>query len=159
MISTEVRFFPVIVVTFRGPYTRQIIDAYFEQQCTLARRALREGVFLISVARSPDAPDAQTRRWIAEATQQMPLELRERTVRSVCIVDGAVQRGIVTAMSWLFKDMADLEAVASEDEAIGAVLPLLASRGQPVPAGFHEDALRRAFEAALGPHKPGARAP
>ena len=39
MISTEARFFPVIAVSFRGPYTRPIIDAYFEEQTALARRA------------------------------------------------------------------------------------------------------------------------
>lgn len=148
MISTEARFFPVIAVSFRGPYTRPIIDAYFEEQTALARRALRESVFLISIAKSPDAPDAQARRWIAEATRAMPAELRARTVRSFCIVDGAVQRGVVTAMSWLFKEMADLEPVANEEDAFVALQKLLAVRGEVLPVGLDAAALRRALRSA-----------
>ena len=148
MIFADARWFPVIVVSFRGPYTRPIIDAYFEQQMTLARRALRENVFLVTIAKSPDAPDAQARRWIAEATKAMPAELRARTVRSVCIVDGALQRGVVTALSWLFKDMADLEAVTSEEAAVLAVRDLLTTRVEPIPPGLDASVLRRVLRAS-----------
>lgn len=154
MIVTEARWFPVVVVVFRGPYTRPIIDAYFEEQIRLARRALRERTFLVSIAQSPDAPDAQARRWIAEATQAMPAELRARTLRSYCIVDGALQRGVVTAMSWLFKGMADLEAVASEEDALVALRALFAERGMDVPAELDAAGLRRTLQRAAPPVSP-----
>jgi hypothetical protein len=145
VIASEARWFPVIVVSFRGPYTRAIIDDYFVEQTRISKRAVRDDTYLVSVARSDDAPDAQARRWIAEATQAMPDELRKRTLRSYCIVDSALQRGVVTAMSWLFKDMAELEAVATEDEAVAALTKLLASRGIAPPMGLDAAALRSFF--------------
>lgn len=140
MISVEARWFPVILLRWRGPYSRIIIHDYFVQQRALAERAVRENSYMAVIARVVDAPDAAARKWIAEETEAVPPELRARTLRSFCIAENPVHRGVITAVSWLVRDMASLEAVASAREALSGARRLLESKGVAVPMGLEVEA-------------------
>jgi hypothetical protein len=142
VISVEARWFPVILLRWRGPYTRSVIHDFFVQQRALAERAVRENTYIAVIARVVDPPDAAARKWVAEETERMPPALRARTLRSFCIAENAVHRGVITAVSWLVRDMATLEAVASSREAVRGARALLESRGIVVPADLELEAPR-----------------
>jgi hypothetical protein len=133
VISVEARWFPVILLRWRGPYTRTVIHDYFVQQRALAERANREDTYLAVIARVVDAPDVAARRWIAEETEATPPVLRKRTLRSFCIAENAIHRGVITAVSWLVRDMASLEAVSSPREAVRGARLALQAKGISVP--------------------------
>ena len=142
MISVESQWFPVIVTSWSGPYTQRNVDTFFAEQRRLAERALREETWLAVIAKIGEAPDAAGRKLVADATQAMPAVLRARTARSFVIVENGLQRGVVTAVTWLIKDLADLEPVANEREAIAGARKLLAARGVSFPEGVDEQLVK-----------------
>lgn len=142
MITIESRWFPVIVTSWSGPYDQRNIDGYFVEQRRLADQAMREDTWLTVIAKIGDAPDAAGRKLIAQATQAMPAVLRARTLRSFCIVENGIQRGVVTAVTWLVKDLADLQPVANEREAIEGARAILATRGVAFPEGVDEQLVK-----------------
>ncbi len=138
MISIESQWFPVIVTSWSGPYDQRNVDAFFAEQRRLADRAMREETWLAVIAKIGEAPDAAARKLIADATQAMPAVLRARTLRSFVIVENGLQRGVVTAVTWLVKDLAELQPVANEREAIAGARKALEARGVAFPEGVDE---------------------
>lgn len=147
MIRSDDQFFPVILTSWRAPFTADRIDAYFDRQREHAERAKREGTWLVSITQEGDTPNSAERKHIADRTRQMPKELLERTVASYAIVTNPMKRGALTALGWLISDLAKVEAVSSEEEALARAERALVERGVSMPEDLDTASLRRALAA------------
>lgn len=90
--------FPLLLVTFSGRITAEAIAAYYARVDVWFRADQRVAVIIdITLL---DVPSASMRRIFSDATAAR-LPVIARRCAGVAVVNSAVLRGIVTALSWI----------------------------------------------------------
>jgi hypothetical protein len=125
-------YFPIIVATWFGSPSERAVRGYFAWLDEMLARALRERVPIVNVTDSglADVPTADVRRLVAELAKQWERAgATKDRVTSCVVVDNALIRGVLRALSWLHGDMKS-QQFATCEAALAAALDILARAAQ-----------------------------
>lgn len=141
-LATEDMFFPVVVSTWFGPPTEPLVRGYFAWLAEQVERAQRSNLPLVNItdAGLARSPSAEVRRLIADETKRM--KGGQRPVKDYVVIENAVMRGVLNAISWLHGDLRAV-MVATTAQAIDAAIRDLAHAGCPAPSGLQPLRWRR----------------
>ena len=106
-LHLDATHFPVLVATWAGTITHEIMDAYFELRAPYTQRADELGlkVVVITDATRMDLPVAAVRKYIGEQAKAIDRSFASMLGYAV-IVPSQLLRGIVTAIGWFMGDHA-----------------------------------------------------
>ncbi len=124
-ITVETRFYPFVLMSFRGDPTESEYRALFDSLAQISRKALRESTKHVCITVSSCNISPQNRKLVASLTEKHPEELMGPVIGSYVIVDSTILRGLLTALRWLSPKLAKLETPGSPDEAMTAALACL----------------------------------
>jgi hypothetical protein len=117
--SLDSRYFPLIICTWTGVPTLEIMQFHFERRKPHFNRALTAGTKVIQISdmSSMSSPPATIRKYSGE--QGKLCDAHEAFIGYVGVVPNAVIRGVVTALQWIVGgDVKPIEFSPSIDEAI-----------------------------------------
>lgn len=119
VIIVQEECFPVVCTTWIKSPSARVIEEYFRWINESAARAHREGITLVNItdAGLTGVPSADVRRLIAERTQELETSKHGGAIHSITVVESAVIRGVLSALSWLHGDL-KTEVVSSRKEAL-----------------------------------------
>src|SRR5690242_16822955 len=122
---------PIIIVTWFGQATVNLLEQYFAQQALIADRARRQnGKFImVSDATDVERPSAVVRQRLSELTQKLAKVAGHLTLKSYCVLTYPIVRGVATAMGWVIPEMREVEFVATLPEALERALNKAAVAG------------------------------
>jgi hypothetical protein len=124
-ITVETRFYPFVLMSFRGDPTESEYRALFDSLAQVSRKALRESTKHVCITVSSSTISPQARKLVASLTEKFPEELMGPVIGSCVVVDSTLLRGLLTALSWLSPRLAKLDTAASPDEAMNTALACL----------------------------------
>ena len=130
-IVLDTQYWPVIITTWFGEANEAAITRFFvENDARVFARAQRERtpVVLISDAAHAERPSAKVRKVLADKTSSQSKDVEDLTLGSIIVVENALIRGAVTAMSWILPRMKDMIVVGDIATAIDRALELLDDR-------------------------------
>jgi len=127
---------PVVIATWFGEPTEALVEKYFAHTVLQYKRARegRERFVLITDTYATDRPSPKARKRIADLAAKYRPESKECTLHAITIIESALIRGVVTALSWVQPELAETENVGSFDVAIQRALAALRAAGVAPPA-------------------------
>lgn len=134
VIIVQEECFPVVCTTWIKAPSARVIEEYFRWINEAAARAHREGIKLVNITDGGLAgvPSADVRRLIAERTKELENARHGGALHSITVVESAVIRGVLNALSWLHGDL-KTEVVSSRHDAIERSTAWLRAAGQVAP--------------------------
>jgi hypothetical protein len=144
-IVVDAKHWPVIFATWFDEATENAVTRYFEAHDKLLVRArgAREKFILVTDAAHSKRPSAKVRKLIADKTNAHPADAVDLTLGSLIVVENALMRGVVTALTWILPRMKDSEVVGNITEAIDRSLAILDAKGIARPTGLTAARYRR----------------
>jgi hypothetical protein len=119
MMLVEAKFYPYIVISFRGTgHAEAEYRAMFEAAEAAARRALRERTKCVCISISSGSMSAAERKLVARLIEESPKDLQHAAIGTFVVVQNALFRGIITALRWVAPTLTTLEPVSSVDFAM-----------------------------------------
>ena len=111
------------------------VEAYFAESERQLERAKANGerFVLITDTYPTKPPSAKVRQRIAELSQSQSPKSQPYVLESITIVESALIRGVVTALSWIDPSMARTKNVASYQAALDGGLAALKAAGIAAP--------------------------
>jgi hypothetical protein len=144
-VVVDDRCWPIIFTTWFGEPTAPAVDKYFECHGRLidrARRA-RERVVLVTDTFATERPAPIVRKRIVDRTAAQPADVQTIAMKSFIVVESALMRGVITALSWVDATMRESETVPSTTVAIERALATLDAADIARPAGLTATSYRR----------------
>jgi hypothetical protein len=137
-VVLDSRAWPVVITTWFGTPTEVLVDRYFDQHATVLERARKNSdrIVLISDTFATERPTATARKRIADRTSAHAKVAQSITLASFIVIENALIRGAVTALSWIIPSMDENELVDSIETAIDRGLAALDAAGIARPAGL-----------------------
>ena len=126
-IIVDTKHWPVVFATWFGEPTEGAVMRYFAANEALFNRARKERTrfVLVTDAAFTQRPSPKVRKLIAQQTNAQPADSQELAVGSIIIVESALIRGVVTALTWILPRLKDSRIVGGVDEAIDVALRIL----------------------------------
>lgn len=126
----------VLIATWFDEPTVALVDAYFDWHETYLERVRKARGRFVSVTDTyaTKRPSPTARRRIAERMDALGDDATTSTIASYVIVESALLRGAITALSWLHAPLEGTVAVGTPALAIEAALRDLDAAGIPRPA-------------------------
>jgi hypothetical protein len=152
VIVVDDTYFPVVVATWIGPPTEGAVRGYFAWLDALLVRATRESAPIINItdAGLAGVPSGDIRRLIAELTHDWGRRGADtHPISAYVVVDNAVVRGVLSALSWLHGDLKTTHFATCE-AALAAALVELARVRFTAPTGLVPSRWRRPAWAGRG---------
>ena len=146
---------PLIVMTWFGEPTNQLIDKYlgWARELIADNVANDRKIAVVADCREVVRPDATVRRYYADHAEDDP-----SLIISVAVIDSALVRGALTAIRWVLGDRFAVVSVPTLEEAferafeaveaVGLTAPREALADYEVPTPLYVDAPRRAGSSA-----------
>ena len=134
-IVIDDRHAPLVITTFMGE-TDLSLGKWFEEMHTkiiLNHGAKGRRVLSIADATLAVKPTPDMRRFWAELSDRATPTMKEATLATFLVVNSALLRGAITAISWMSPSLRDLESFATIDEAIREGSVRLARAMTPIP--------------------------
>lgn len=149
-IVVDDSLWPIVIATWFGEPSEALVEKYFAHHATLLERARGWGerIVLVTDTFATERPSPRARKRIVELTEAQPKDTLELTVKSYIVIESAIMRGVVTALSWVYPKMAESENVASLAIAIERASTDLRALGITPP--------RVSLEGHARPKRPGA---
>lgn len=137
-VVLDSRAWPVVITTWFGTPTEGLVDRYFDQHATILERGRKnsERIVLISDTFATERPTATARKRIADRTSAHADVAQSITLQSFIVIESALIRGAVTALSWVMPSMEENEVVGSIETAIDRALAALDAAGIARPTGL-----------------------
>jgi hypothetical protein len=145
-IVLDERWSPLVFLTWFGEPTEPLVRSYFEWNAGMLTRAKERNRRLVTIndAFATDRPSPKVRQLLVDLAKEQPPWARQMTLQGFVVVESALIRGAVTALSWLDPNlMSGSKVVPSIEAAIEAALAVLDEAGIPRPAGASAAAYRR----------------
>lgn len=130
--SLDSRYLPLIICTWTGAPTLEIMNFFFERRKAHFDRALAAGTKIIQISDLSNmaTPPATTRQYIGE--QGKILDVHDGFLSYVVVVPNAVIRGVITAMKWIAgDDVKPVEFSPSIEDAFKRAAKAFESAGIP----------------------------
>jgi hypothetical protein len=144
-VVIDVRPWPVVIATWFGEPTEDLVRKYFAEHATLLDRARRkeQRIVLVTDTFATQRPSAKARKLIADLTSAQPDDISKLTLGSFIVIESVLIRGAVTALRWILPRLAESESVDSIGAAFERAAALLDARGIPQPKGLVAREYRR----------------
>ncbi len=145
-VVLDTQYWPVVVTTWFGEANEAAVRRFFtEHDARVFARAQRERTpfVLVSDAAHAERPSAKVRKLLADRTSAQSKDLEDLTLGSIIVVENALIRGAVTAMSWILPRMKDMVVVGDIGTAINRALEMLDARRMVRPATLSAARYRR----------------
>jgi hypothetical protein len=145
IVVLDAQYWPVVFATWIDEPSEGAVTRYFEANEKLLTRARssRERFVVVTDTAHTKRPSAKVRKLIADKTNAQPKDAVELTMGSIIVVESALIRGVVTALTWILPRMKDSEILGSISEAIDRALAILDSKGVARPKGLSASRYRR----------------
>jgi hypothetical protein len=133
-IVIDDRYTPLIITTFFGE-TDLALGRWFEdvhKKLLLSHGAQGRRILSIADATMAVKPTPDMRRFWAELSDRSTPTMKEATLATFLVVNSALIRGAITAISWMSPSLRDLESFGTVDEAIREAFQRLARAGTPI---------------------------
>jgi hypothetical protein len=133
-VVVDDRYSPLIVTTFLGE-TDLTLGKWFEEvhrRLILSQGVQGRRVLSIIDATRSIRPTPDMRRFWAEMSERTTPSMKEATLATFLVVDNALLRGAITAISWMSPSLRDLESFANIEAAMNEAFQRLARAGTPV---------------------------
>ena len=144
-VVLDTRYWPVVFATWVGEPTQPAVVRYFDASDDLFVRARKERTrfVLVTDAALAGRPSPKVRKLIADETNAQPSDALELTLGSIIVVENALIRGVVTALTWILPRLRDSQTVGSIEHAIDVALRTLDDARIPHPPGLAAASYRR----------------
>ena len=145
VVVLDAQYWPVVFATWIDEPSEGAVTRYFEASDKLfvRARAARERFVLVTDTVHTKRPSAKVRKLIADKTEAQPKDAPELTMGSIIVVESALIRGVVTALTRILPRMRDSEIVGSITEAIHRALAIVDSKGMARPKALSASSYRR----------------
>jgi len=133
-VVVDDRYAPLIIVTFLGE-TDLTLAKWFEdvhRRIILSHGVQGRRILSIADATRSVKPTPELRRFWAEMSERTTPAMKEATLATFLVVNSALIRGAITAISWMSPSLRDLESFATIDVAMNEAFQRLARAGTPV---------------------------
>jgi hypothetical protein len=136
LIVVDERSWPIVTSTWFGAATVPLVDAYFAHSDRQLDRAKASHAQLVMITDTyaTKPPPAKVRQRIAELSRVQSPRSQPVVLDSITIVENALIRGVVTALSWIDPSMARTKNVGSYQAALDEGLATLKAAGIAPPA-------------------------
>ncbi len=137
-IIIDERSHPVIVTTWFGEATVGIVDEYYDWLGPRLAQAHATGerLVLMNDTFAIERPTPMVRKRLAEKTEAQNPVHGKAIVGSVVVIESALVRGAVTALSWILPSLSSSVFVGSIGEGIEASLTIVAREGLRAPSNL-----------------------
>lgn len=128
--SLDTRYLPLIICTWTGAPTLEVMNFFFERRKAHFDRALASGTKIIQISDLSNmaTPPATIRQYIGE--QGKIRDVHDGFLSYVVVVPNAVIRGVITAMKWIAgDDVKPVEFSPSIDDAMKKAAKTFESAG------------------------------
>lgn len=128
-IDVDTSLWPVVVCTPRG----NLSDKEYQQMFAAFDELWRRGQKFVTITdtRFNDTATARQRQLIGEWVKKNGPTIQRHSLGSVLIVESAIVRGALTAISWVSQADFSSSYVKNWEQATSATLALLEKAGQP----------------------------
>jgi hypothetical protein len=135
-IVIDERSWPIITGTWFGATTETLVTQYFAHSAAqLARAGVgQRRIVILTDTYATKPPSAKVRQRIGELSRTQVEASRPRVLANYTVIESALIRGVVTALSWIDPSMADTKNVPSFEAGLAGALAELKAAGIPVPA-------------------------
>lgn len=128
------RHWPVVFSTWFGEPNEAAVTRYFEKHVELLERARKtSGFVIVNDTKFTGRPSGKVRRLIADETNALPSDAMALTLGTVIVVESAIIRAIVTALTWILPSMKDSVVAGGLGAGIERALLILDERHVPRP--------------------------
>lgn len=131
----DIRHFPVMITTWFGEPTEDLVRHYFAWSDDVARQAIERGQRYVIISDNARArrPAPTVRRLVAKLIDAGPAAATDCIVATFVVFESALVRGAVTAMQWLSAKDWNLTTAATVQQAVAAALKAVEQHGFPRP--------------------------
>ena len=137
MIVVETRFYPIVLLSYRGQLRSEADHrAALTQLEALGRKAQREGTRHVAITLGGTGMAATERQVVARLMESFPKDLLDLYLASYVVIDSALLRGMFTALKWLSPKLSGVEPIASAELAVSAAAATLEAHGTPAGDGI-----------------------
>jgi hypothetical protein len=136
---------PVVFSTWIGEPNDLVVKRYFEKHRTLLARAreAKSGFVIVNDTKHTGRPSGKVRRLIADETNGLPADATALTLGTVIVVESAIIRAIVTALTWILPSMKDSVVAGDLGAGIQRALLMLDERRIARPPDLSPTKYRR----------------
>ena len=137
-VVCDARALPIVFVTWFGEPTEKLVDAYYDWHGPLLTRVKSAGgrLALVTDTFATDRPTPKVRKRIVERLKRLGTDATTHTVVSTLVVENAVIRSVLVALSWIDAQMADSVVVSTPAKAVETCFAALDRAGVARPAGL-----------------------
>lgn len=132
----DIRHFPVMITTWFGEPTEDLIRHYFAWSDEVARQAIGCGQRYVIISDNARArrPPPTVRKLVTKLIDGGPAAATDCIVATFVVFESALVRGAVTAMQWLSIKDWNLTTAATVQQAVAEALKAVDQYGFPRPA-------------------------
>ena len=144
-IVVDERHWPVVFSTWFGEPNAAAVTRYFEKHAGLLARArqAKSGFVIVNDTKFTGRPSGKVRRLIADETNALPADAMALTLGTVIVVESAIIRAIVTALTWILPSMKDSVVAGDLRAGIERAFLMLDERRVPRPPDLSAGGYRR----------------
>lgn len=144
-VTIDDALWPIVIATWFGRPTEDLVDRYFDLHAQLLERAREEHTRLVLVTDTfaTERPSPMARKRIVDRTEAQPSDVRHLTVESFIVIENPVIRGVVTALAWVYPKMSESKNVGSLAAALEGSIDALRNAGIATPKHLVPSAYRR----------------
>jgi len=144
-VTVDDALWPIVIATWFGRPTEDLVDRYFEHHSELLQQARDEQtrIILISDTFATERPSPLTRKRIVERTEAQPEDVRYLTIDSFIVIENPVIRGVVMALAWVYPKMAESKNVGNLSLALEESIEALRKAGIAPPKHLVPSAYQR----------------
>ena len=144
-VIVDIQYWPVVFATWFGEATEAVVRQHLAvTEKLLARaRTQHERYLSISDAAFSERPNAKVRKALADQMKTRAKDVKELEIANLVIIENALIRSVMTALTWLAPQMIEVEIVGDLGSAIERALHLLDRERIAHPRGLSVAQYRR----------------